>query len=116
MEKKVKIAGREYCAGVGDYTTANPAAKDKFGAGVKQKPLETTREHQTIYSRTTGRPHEISMGPHGGGLVPANPFASLAQAGYLHSHPEKLGAKKLAEFDAASKGKKLPARVKKSSK
>ena len=116
MEKKVNIAGREYCAGVGDYTTANPAAKDKFGAGVKQAPPDTTKEHQTIVSRITGKEHEISFGPLCGGLVPANPFASLAQAGYLHSHPEKLGAKKLAEFDAASKGKKLPARVKKSSK
>ena len=36
------------------------------------------------------------------------PFASKAQAGYLHSHPEILGKAGLAEWDAASKGKSLP--------
>jgi len=55
---------------------------------------------------------EISMGPQDSGNVPANPFASLAQEGYLHAHPEKLGATKLAEFDKETKGKKLPYKVK----
>ena len=32
------------------------------------------------------------------------PFVSKAQQGYLHAHPEVLGKKKLAEFDAATKG------------
>jgi hypothetical protein len=32
------------------------------------------------------------------------PFVSKAQQGFLHAHPEKLGAEKLAEFDAATKG------------
>jgi len=32
------------------------------------------------------------------------PFVSKAQQGYLHAHPEILGKKKLAEFDAATKG------------
>jgi hypothetical protein len=41
------------------------------------------------------------------------PFASRAQQGYLHAHPEKLGKAKLAEFDRATKGKKLPYRAKK---
>lgn len=68
-------------------------------------------EHDKIRSRTTGKLVEIGMGPNSG-MVPANPFASLAQAGYLHAHPEKLGAKKLAEFDAATTGKKLPHKVK----
>jgi hypothetical protein len=36
------------------------------------------------------------------------PFKSLAQEGYLHAHPEILGKEKLAEFDAATKGKHLP--------
>lgn len=36
------------------------------------------------------------------------PFKSLAQEGYMHEHPEVLGKKKLAEFDAATKGKHLP--------
>jgi hypothetical protein len=36
------------------------------------------------------------------------PFKSLAQEGYLHSHPEILGKEKLAEFDAATKGRHLP--------
>ncbi len=44
------------------------------------------------------------------------PFKSRAQQGYLHAHPEILGEEKLAEFDASSKGKKLPARKKKSPK
>ena len=75
------------------------------GEGIKEHGLKIT-------SRTTGRVVDVGFGPIGGGLVPKNPFASLAQAGYLHSHPEKLGAKKLAEFDRATKGKKLPKRVK----
>jgi hypothetical protein len=113
-EKTVKIAGREYPAGVGDYTTPNPVAKDKFGAGVTQDDPDTTKEHQIIYSRTTGKPHEISFGPIGGGLVPANPFASEAQRAYLNIHKEKLGAKGLAEWNESSKGLKLPEHVKKS--
>lgn len=44
------------------------------------------------------------------------PFKSLAQAGYLHSHPEILGKKGLSEWDAATKGKHLPKHVKKSKK
>jgi hypothetical protein len=36
------------------------------------------------------------------------PFKPLAQEGYLHAHPEILGKEKLAEFDAATKGKHLP--------
>lgn len=73
----------------------------------------TMSEHDCLPSRTTGKHHEIQFGPQPGGLVPSNPFASLAQEGYLHAHPEKLGKKKLAEFDAETKGKKLPKHVKK---
>jgi hypothetical protein len=40
------------------------------------------------------------------------PFKSLAQEGYLHSHPEILGKKDLAEWDAATRGKHLPKHVK----
>jgi hypothetical protein len=75
-------------------------------------PNKEMNEHDTIRSRTTGRLREISMGMHGGGLVPKNPFASLAQAGYMHSHPDILGKKGLSEWDAATKGKHLPKRVK----
>jgi len=50
------------------------------------------------------------MGPQPGGLVPKNPFASLAQEGWAHTHPEEFGKKNLAEFDAATKGKHLPKR------
>lgn len=40
------------------------------------------------------------------------PFVSAAQQGYLHAHPEVLGKEKLAEFDAATKGKhNLPEHV-----
>lgn len=41
------------------------------------------------------------------------PFVSKAQQGYLHAHPEVLGASKLKEFDEATKGKhNLPEHVK----
>jgi hypothetical protein len=79
--------------------------------GCPPYPNKPMSEHDTLRSRTTGRKIEISMGPHGGGLVPKNPFASLAQAGYMHSHPEILGSK-IKEWDAATKGKHLPKRVK----
>ena len=78
----------------------------------KPYPNEKMHEHDTVRSRTTGRNLEISMGMNGDGRVPKNPFASLAQAGYMHSHPEILGAKALKEWDTASKGKKLPKHVK----
>lgn len=77
--------------------------------GLQSKPVA---EHTKIRSRTTGRLIEIPMAPSDGGRVSKNPFASLAQEGYLHAHPAKLGAAKLAEFDAATKGKKLPKRAK----
>jgi hypothetical protein len=77
-------------------------------------PGEGIKEHGLhISSRTRPGTTEIAFGPQGGGLVPANPFASLAQEGFLHAHPEKLGPEKLAEFDSATKGKKLPEHVKK---
>lgn len=76
-------------------------------------PNEKMHEHDTIRSRTTGRKLEISMGPQPNGLVPKNPFASLAQEGFLHAHPEKLGKAGLKEWDAATKGKHLPKHVKK---
>ena len=40
------------------------------------------------------------------------PFVSLAQEGFLHAHPEKLGAAGLKEWDAATKGRHLPEHVK----
>jgi hypothetical protein len=40
------------------------------------------------------------------------PFKSLAQEGYMHANPEVLGKKGLAEWDSATKGKKLPKRAK----
>jgi hypothetical protein len=87
-----------------------------FGACSTHKSPESfarpMHEHDKIKSRTTGRMKEIGMGPHNG-LVPANPFASIAQAGYMHSHPEILGKKGLSEWDSATKGKKLPKKVKK---
>lgn len=39
------------------------------------------------------------------------PFKSAAQRGYLHAHPEVLGEKALAEWDAASKGQHVPEHV-----
>jgi hypothetical protein len=84
------------------------------GACRQENPQTYVKEHQLIPSHLGGKSREVSFGPLPGGLVPANPFASLAQQGFLHSHPEKLGTKKLAEFDAATKGKSLPEHVKKS--
>ena len=72
----------------------------------------TFAEHDTVDSRT-GKV-EVGLTPVHGGDVPANPFASIAQEGFLHAHPEKLGAKGLKEWDAETKGKHLPEHVKKS--
>ena len=46
------------------------------------------------------------------------PFRSLAQEGYFHIHKKQLEAKgvDVAEWDAATKGKKLPKKVKKPAK
>lgn len=89
-------------------------AKAKAAAKKANEPAAGHKEHGLkITSRTNGKTVDVGFGPQGSGLVPANPFASLAQEGFLHAHPEKLGAKKLAEFDAATKGKKLPKKVKK---
>lgn len=92
----------------------NDPAPDKFGAGVKQEKYNElgSREHDKIKSRTTGKMCEIGLGPNGAGLVPANPFASLAQAGMMHANPEILGKKGLLEWDSASKGRKIPKHVK----
>jgi hypothetical protein len=79
-------------------------------ACIVNKPMS---EHDKVRSRTTGRLIEISMGPQPDGKVPKNPFASLAQEGFLHAHPEKLGKAGLKEWDAATKGKHLPEHVKK---
>lgn len=78
-------------------------------ACIVNKPMS---EHDKVRSRTTGRQIEISMGPQSGGRVPKNPFASLAQEGWAHTHPEQFGEKNLKEFDAATKGKHLPKTVK----
>jgi len=79
-----------------------------------------TNEHDKIVSRTRGVSMEIGVGPHGasqkegdfGGLVSNNPFKSLAQAGMMHANPGILGKKGLAEWDASSKGRKIPYKVK----
>jgi hypothetical protein len=84
---------------------------EKQAQGRANHPAAGIKEHDKIVSRTTGRSVEISLGPNGGNLVPKNPFASLAQAGYMHSHPEILGKAGLKEWDRASKGKALPKKV-----
>lgn len=82
-------------------------------------PLNTP-EHTKVYSRTLRRDVEIGVGMHGtcpkggvGGMVPANPFASGAQRGYMHANPGVLGPEKLKEWDKASKGQKVPQHVSK---
>jgi len=78
---------------------------------------KTYKEHTKIRSRTSGRLREIEFGPQPGGLVPANPFVSAAQRGYLHAHPEVLGKKELAKWDRESKGQtNIPYHVKKNKK
>jgi len=42
------------------------------------------------------------------------PAGARLAAGYMHSHPSILGKAGLSEWDAATKGKKLPKHVKKS--
>jgi len=98
------------------FLKENAPAPDKFGAGTKQhSAMEPIREHEMkLVSRTNGKKYEVGFGPQPNNLVPANPFASLAQAGYMHSHPSILGKAGLSEWDAATKGKKLPKHVKKS--
>ena len=91
---------------------ADHDAKKKADA-VSNHPNEGIKEHGLkIKSRTNGKTVDVGFGPQGSNLVPANPFASLAQAGFLHVHPEKLGKAGLAEWDKASKGKTLPKKVK----
>lgn len=80
---------------------------------VKTLKAMKTPEHTKIVSRTRGAKVEIGVGPHGGNLVSKNPFLSQAQEGWAHEHPEKFGRANLKEWDAATKGKHLPKRVKK---
>ena len=90
------------------------------GSGVETNPVDYTSEHETVKSRLTGRNHEISFGPLpaaanpvNGGQLPANPYKSLAQERYMHANPEVLGKAALKEWDASTKGKHLPEKVKK---
>ena len=75
-------------------------------------PTKCWKEHEMVPSRLGGKPVEISFGPLPNGLVPANPFASQAQEGFLHAHPSVLGKSALKEWDSATKGKSLPKKVK----
>jgi hypothetical protein len=82
-----------------------------------------TKEHDKIYSRTLRREVEIGTGIHPGtqkdgefgGLVPPNPFASLAESRFAHANPSKFGGKAgLKEWDKSTDYSKIPKRVKKS--
>ena len=86
------------------------------GQPLEVKNLPYTREHDYLISRTTGAAYEVKFGPLCSGYVPKNPFASQMQEKYLNMHPEKLGPEKLEEFNQASKGLKLPKKVKKTKK
>lgn len=79
-------------------------------------PKQGIKEHALhVSSRTNGESVEVGFGPNGGGLVPANPFASFAQARFAHANPEKFGGKKgLAEWDRSTSFGSLPKKVKKS--
>jgi len=80
------------------------------------RAAEPISEHTVVKSRTTGRSLEVSLGMPGDGLVPKNPFLSSSQQAYMNANPDVLGPKKLAEFNRASKGLKLPSHVKKAAK
>lgn len=77
-------------------------------------PNQGIKEHALhVKSRTTGKSVEIGFGPNGGGLVPANPFASLAQAKFAHANPEKFGGKTgLDEWDKETSFSKIPKKKK----
>jgi len=109
-QKKVKIAGRMYDAGVSDYTTETPMA-EKYG----QQPQDFTKEHQTIRSRTNGKEYEIKFGPLPGNLVPSNPFASQSQEKFMFANKNKMEKQgvDVDEWAKASKDKKLPKKVNK---
>lgn len=44
------------------------------------------------------------------------PYKSVAQEKFFNANRKKIGAKVVDDFNAASKGKKLPKKVKKSTK
>ena len=69
---------------------------------------EPMHEHDKVTSRLTGKQHEISMGMHGGGLVPKNPFASKAQQRFMYANPDILGKKGLKEWSSKTDFKSLP--------
>ncbi len=76
-------------------------------------PGEGIKEHAlSIPSRTRPEKVEIGFGPNGGGLVPANPFASISQQHFLEAHPEKLKGK-IGEWEKSTDYSKLPKKVKK---
>lgn len=79
--------------------------------GHMNKPPHRFSEHDTVTDRMTGRKVRVDWGiqQH---KVPKNPFASLAQEGYMHANPEILGKEDLAHWDKETKGKKLPKKVK----
>jgi hypothetical protein len=68
-------------------------------------------EHDKVTSRITGKQHEISMGLHGDGLVPKNPFASKAQQRYMFANPDVLGKKGLKEWSSATNYNNLPKKI-----
>ncbi len=107
VQKSPNEINQEQACDTHEAREAADARSNHPGEGILEHGLH-------ISSRTRPGKVEVTFGPQGGGLVPANPFASLAQEGFLHAHPEKLGPEKMAEFDAATKGKHLPKKVKKS--
>lgn len=80
-----------------------------MGACPTPNPQTYVKEHQMIPSRLGGRSREVSFGPLPNGLVPKNPFASLAQARFAHVHPEKFGGEKgLKEWDKSTDFSNIP--------
>jgi len=106
------VPGENRCAIVSGVVLAQDwCNKFKQGAPVANEEMH---EHDTIRSRTTGRKQEISMGMHGDGLVPSNPFASQDQRKFMFANKAKMESQgvNVDEWARASKGKKLPKKVK----
>lgn len=98
---------------MGDHEASEGAEKDdgRIHEHVLAPQADThIKEHGLkIMSRTTGKPVEVKFGPQGGGMVPKNPFASLAQSRFAHAHPEKFGGQKgLKEWDTETNYGKIP--------
>jgi hypothetical protein len=105
-----KIAGEGYSKKAAGAILANATRNASKSAKKANPRLKRVKGGSTTLSTSSMKGSALANDRLQGLLMP---FKSQAQAGYMHSHPEILGKKGLAEWDAATKGKKLPKRAKK---